>query len=64
MLRVLYAVSGLFLHCAEVYSGKRSIVYKDADVDLIIFIKLTIKVFSSCPIGFQQVAGRAVRRDG
>lgn len=33
----------LFLHHG-LYSRKRSIVYKDADVDLIIFINATIKV--------------------
>lgn len=39
---VLHATSGLFLYCG-LYSRKRSIV-KDADVDLIIFIKPMIKV--------------------
>lgn len=41
---VLYTVSGLFLYNDELYSRKRSIVYKDADVDLIIFIRLAVKV--------------------
>lgn len=49
---VLYAILDLFLHYDELYSRKRSIVYKDADVGLIIFIKLAIKGFISRSIGF------------
>lgn len=48
---VLYAVPDLFLH-NELYSRKRSIVYKDADVDLIYFYKAYSQGFISRSIGF------------